>query len=355
MKGKYLNKLIAASVITSTVFAISPVKVEAAWISNYYGGWAYSDGYSIVTGWKNISGTWYYFDSNGVMKTGWVNVGGLWYYFDRSGAMQTGVIQVEGKIYLLSQSGAMQTGPSVINKKMYNFGPDGAVMGSDVPVPQKAYDYYGNPVQPYVPSQISVPNVDMDTNIPLDIGEQPKTEYRVYYKDDDGEDLITKKVEGDFGKSFAYITLYEPEKSGYEFIEWNTKKNGNGTSYDAGDKIKLTEDLKLYAQWDEIDDDDDENIKVTSITIQQAGTTSTATPKVIVGEKLQLTKKISPSDATNTKVTWSVKNGINNTNGKATIDSNGLLTAVQAGTVSVKAMATDGSKVYKEINVIIED
>lgn len=356
MRKRVLSSLIITTITASAVLSISPVKADAAWINNYYGGWAYNEGYTLATGWRNINGTWYYFNSYGLMQTGWVNTGGSWYYLDQSGAMQTDVIQVEGKIYLLGPDGAMQTGSNVVNGVMYYFGPNGACIGDSVPRPLKGYDYYGNPVQPYIPSQISNPNSEMDSVTPKETGEQPKTEYRVYYKDDDGDLIITKKVESDKANSDVRITLYEPEKSGYEFIEWNTKKNGEGTSYDAGDKIKLTKDLTLYAQWDEIEDDDDEDddIKVTNISISAAGTSST-TPTVAMGSTLQLTRKISPSNATTTKVTWSVKNNANGTSGRAEISSSGLLTPLQAGTVTVRATATDGSKVFKDINVIIEE
>lgn len=355
MKSKFLYKFIAAVIVTSSISAAVPKEAQAAWISNYYGGWAYSNGYSLSVGWNNINGIWYYFNSYGVMQTGWINSGGQWYYLDQSGAMQTGVIQVEGKIYLLGPSGAMQTGSAVIGGKMYYFGADGVCIGTDVPMPLKAYDYYGNYVQPYVPKQISGPNVNMDTTIPLDTGEQALTEYRVYYKDDDGEDLITKKVECDTNKSYAYITLYEPTKAGYEFIEWNTKKNGEGTSYDSGDKIKLTHDIKLYAQWNEIEEKnkEEDKISVTGITIKAVGSDATR-PTTTLGTKLQLTKRVAPSNATNTKVTWKVVNGAENSRGKAEISSTGLLTPVNSGTVLVKAISADDSSVYGEIYIIIQ-
>ena len=39
---------------------------------------------------------------------------------------------------------------------------------------------------------------------------------------------------------------------GYEFVGWNTKADGSGASYDAGESLTLTTDLTLYAQWKEI-------------------------------------------------------------------------------------------------------
>ena len=40
-----------------------------------------------------------------------------------------------------------------------------------------------------------------------------------------------------------------PELSGRQFIGWNTKEDGSGTSYNPGTKITLKDDLTLWAQW----------------------------------------------------------------------------------------------------------
>ena len=54
-------------------------------------------------------------------------------------------------------------------------------------------------------------------------------------------------------KGGTSVTL--PDDSGfslaeYTFIGWNTKSNGTGTSYSAGNKRTLTSNVTLYAQWD---------------------------------------------------------------------------------------------------------
>lgn len=66
-------------------------------------------------------------------------------------------------------------------------------------------------------------------------------------------------------------------KTGYTFKEWNTKADGTGTSYKDGEKITITDDITLYAIWEEnfsykIDgyEQDDENKYIGSI---KAGTT----------------------------------------------------------------------------------
>jgi len=67
------------------------------------------------------------------------------------------------------------------------------------------------------------------------------------------------------------------------------------------------------------------------------------------GGTLQLTAQVSPSNATNPVVAWSVENGT----GNATINESGLLTAMSNGTVTVKATAKDDSGVVGTKAVVI--
>ena len=86
---------------------------------------AYYENARKVTGWKQISGSWYYFDANGCMKTGWVQDKGRnsgctsgWWYFDSNGKMATGWRQIGSKWYYMAKgdgkegkwSGAKPTG-----------------------------------------------------------------------------------------------------------------------------------------------------------------------------------------------------------------------------------------------------
>jgi uncharacterized protein YjdB len=76
-------------------------------------------------------------------------------------------------------------------------------------------------------------------------------------------------------------------------------------------------------------------VPVTGVTVTGANSATT----VAIGSTLQLSASITPANASNKTVTWSVTNGT----GKATISSTGLLTGTAVGTVTVKAKATDGS------------
>lgn len=64
---------------------------------------------------------------------------------------------------------------------------------------------------------------------------------------------------------------------------------------------------------------------------------------------LQLTATVSPANATNKAVTWSISNGT----GQATINSSGLVTAVSNGTATARATAIDGSGVHSIIVITI--
>lgn len=47
------------------------------------------------------------------------------------------------------------------------------------------------------------------------------------------------------------IVLPKPVRDGYEFVEWNTRIDGEGESYQAGDEIEVTP-MALYAIWREV-------------------------------------------------------------------------------------------------------
>ena len=87
-------------------------------------------------------------------------------------------------------------------------------------------------------------------------------------------------------------------------------------------------------------------IPVTNITVTGTGGTTTVTTD---NGTLQLTAAVTPSDATNKTVTWSVVNGT----GQATINSTGLVTAVSNGTVTARATANDGSGVVGSLVITI--
>jgi Secretion system C-terminal sorting domain/Putative flagellar system-associated repeat/Bacterial Ig-like domain (group 2) len=87
-------------------------------------------------------------------------------------------------------------------------------------------------------------------------------------------------------------------------------------------------------------------VPVSGITVTGAAGSNTITTE---NGTLQLSAAISPSNATNKTVTWSVTNGT----GQATINSAGLVSATGNGTVTARATATDGSGVYGTLFITI--
>ena len=111
---------------------------KSGWMETEDGWIYYTDGEKAV-GWKEISGTWYYFDENGIMETGWLSEGNTWYYLNNSGAMETGWVSVNGHWYYMDQWGAMMTGWALIGDNWYYLNNSGAMETGWVFVGDKWY------------------------------------------------------------------------------------------------------------------------------------------------------------------------------------------------------------------------
>jgi hypothetical protein len=66
---------------------------------------------------------------------------------------------------------------------------------------------------------------------------------------------------------------------------------------------------------------------------------------------LQMIANVFPENAANTEVTWSVPDG----NGVATIDANGLLSAINNGVVTVTATSTDGTNISGSTEITVSN
>lgn len=87
-----------------------------------------------------------------------------------------------------------------------------------------------------------------------DIGET-KSEWAYF---DVGKYMVTYNANGGSGapaeKSKIHgkdmeLSKVVPKREGYEFISWNTKQDGSGTSYGPGDSYKIDKAMTLYAIW----------------------------------------------------------------------------------------------------------
>ena len=352
MKRKLIFKLVTGSVITTTLFTGVPFKANGEWKQDGQGNYYFNEGNGYSSGWRNIDGKIYYFDDNGIMqkgwikynelwyyldeygvlKTGWIKFNNNWYYSDASGAMQTGIITINNRTYYFADNGVMQTKNMIIDGQFYTIGSDGAIAGSRVPSADKAYDVFGNCIYSNSNSNPPISPIESLNEQKLkdesEIGDYdaPTRKFKVVFRDFDGEELESKDVKE--GNNIKAIDA--DSREGYEFVSWNTKSDGSGRSYDEGDKIRVTSDLNLYAIYEK----EKEVTNVSSIDI-------TGDKEVEVGKTVQLHAEVKPDSADNTKVKWSVVNGT----GEATIDANGVVTGIKTGSITVKAVATDKSKV----------
>ena len=70
----------------------------------------------MLTGWQQIEGYWYYFNTSGAMQTGWLNDGGVWYYLKPEGftawsgpvgsMLENTTATIDGISYTFNSSGA---------------------------------------------------------------------------------------------------------------------------------------------------------------------------------------------------------------------------------------------------------
>lgn len=80
--------------------------------------------FSVVVGWKKIRGSWYYFNSEGIMQKGWI-LDNSWYYTNDKGVMQKDWQEIDGYTYYFNQYGQMAIYKRLINNNWYFFNSKG--------------------------------------------------------------------------------------------------------------------------------------------------------------------------------------------------------------------------------------
>ncbi len=81
----------------------------------------------------------------------------------------------------------------------------------------------------------------------------PITYYIVYDGNGNGVEGIMPAQKASYGEA-VQLTLEKPVRTGFEFVSWNTRPGGDGTSFEAGETVtNLTSEdgseIRLYAQW----------------------------------------------------------------------------------------------------------
>lgn len=154
--------------------------------------------------------------------------------------------------------------------------------------------------------------------------------YTVTFNSNGGSEIRSKRV----GENGSVVQPANPTRDGYTFVGWYL----NNEEFDFNSEI--TSDITLTARWEAIEEGQEGNggseggsggntgtINVTSVSL------NFKTIYLDIGETKSVTARVYPSNATNRTVTWSSSN-----NNIATV-SNGNITGVSAGTVTITATA----------------
>ncbi len=134
--------------------------------------------------------------------------------------------------------------------------------------------------------------------------------------------------------------IVAPTRDGYTFEGYYSSANGKGTQYynaDMTSKRSWNKDANsttLYAYW--------KPIAVSSVSLSEKNVT------LCVSDTKTITAFVTPTTAYNKGVVWSSSDS-----NVATVNENGVVTGVGAGTAIIKATAADGKGAYAECEVTV--
>jgi len=100
-------------------------------------------------------------------------------------------------------------------------------------------------------------------------------------------------------------------------------------------------------------------IAISNLTLRPGEGNDTTNLNINVGDQFELVVTVTPNNATNRTVVWAVLNNHENTTGSATLSGGNILTAVEAGTVIIRATVrdgvADGEDFYREFTITIRE
>ena len=89
-----------------------------------YAHWAMRE--DVLEGWHWIDGAWRFY-RQGAQCTGWLDVDGVRYYFESSGPRQQGWLELNGQRFYLYENGSVAVGTVVLDDVEYIFDANGVL------------------------------------------------------------------------------------------------------------------------------------------------------------------------------------------------------------------------------------
>ena len=147
-----------------------------------------------------------------------------------NGSSRSGYIQIDGTKYSFSSSFKANTTTTLATKsKTVKHDSDG---GGKITI------------KGYYSTGVSAGNISKTTTHKLKQIDRTST---VKYNVNGGSGSISSQTKT-YGKTLT-LTTSKPTRTGYTFVNWNTKADGSGTSYASGGSYTANSDVTLYAQW----------------------------------------------------------------------------------------------------------
>lgn len=73
--------------------------------------------------------------------------------------------------------------------------------------------------------------------------------YKVAYNANGAVGNVPASIEVEEGGTTTVSSCGSLSMKGYDFVGWNTKKDGSGRAYKESQSVKVDSDIALYAQW----------------------------------------------------------------------------------------------------------
>ena len=269
-------------------------------------------GGALNTGWNRLDGEWYYFDTEtaAAWRSTTAKIGRDIYSFDEEGRMlhDTWVTSGENLYYLRSWGGALNTGWNRLDGEWYYFDTETAAAWRS-----------------------TTAKIDRD----------------IYSFDEEGRMLHDTwlEVNGIHYYFRSWGGAMHDQTAMIDGKEYVFDSNGNGTVKDTS--VPTPEPTETPTQEptetpEPTPTETPEEIKVNKITVS-------GNQEMTTGATQRLTATVVPENAANKNVSWSSSNS-----DVASVASDGTVTAHQAGTVTVKATAADGSGVSGNIQITVK-
>ncbi|MBR6661514.1 MAG: InlB B-repeat-containing protein [Bacteroidales bacterium] len=138
------------------------------------------------------------------------------------------------------------TGPDIINNKAVLYGGGLYAEGVNAEITIDGGSIKNNRTANYVPNE-DVAN-EKGTVI-LEDGDVTHVEVIFDLNTTDPTATVTPSVQKIVTATNSFLVAPTPTRSMYNFVGWNSRKDGMGTTYTTGSPMNLKENLTLYAQW----------------------------------------------------------------------------------------------------------